>query len=72
MYLGTTNEKYLAIADINGRELFTLIPLGLIVIFVGIYPGPVLDLIAASLRDLNQIVIAHRPDMYPLSQVLSW
>src|SRR3954447_23099444 len=39
VYLGATNEKYKAIPDINGRVIFTLVPLGIIVILVGIYPA---------------------------------
>ena len=54
-----TNEKYKAIPDINGREIFTLVPLGIIVILVGIYPAFVLDLLRASLDNINQIVIPH-------------
>ncbi len=42
--------------DINGRELFTLIPLAIIVIFLGIWPHPVLDLMDASLRHLIDVV----------------
>ena len=59
VYLGATNEKYKAIPDINGREIFTLVPLGIIVILVGIYPTFVLDLLRASLDNINQIVIPH-------------
>lgn len=59
VYLGPTNEKYKAISDINGREIFTLVPLGIIVILVGIYPAFVLDLLRASLDNINQIVIPH-------------
>ncbi len=49
MFLGTLNEKYKTLPDINGRELFTLVPLGLIVIFLGIFPMPVLNLMTRSL-----------------------
>jgi len=59
VYLGPPNEKYLNMAEINGREIFTLVPLGVIVILVGIYPQVVLDLLRASLDQLNQIVIPH-------------
>ncbi|MFQ5904239.1 MAG: NADH-quinone oxidoreductase subunit M, partial [Candidatus Binatia bacterium] len=57
MYLGSSNEKYKGIAEINGRELFTLVPLGIIVIAVGVYPQPVLDLLGVSLDHLNSIVL---------------
>jgi len=59
VYLGPTSEKYQQIAEINGRELFTLVPLGIIVIILGVYPHAVLDLLSASLEQLNQTVIAH-------------
>jgi len=49
MFLGTLNEKYKTLQDMNGRELFTLIPLAAIVIFLGIFPMPVLDLMNRSL-----------------------
>ncbi len=49
MFLGTLPEKYKTLPDINGRELFTLIPLGLIVLFLGIFPMPVLNLMTRSL-----------------------
>jgi NADH:ubiquinone oxidoreductase subunit 4 (subunit M) len=45
--------------EINGREMFTLVPLGAIVIIVGIYPSVVLDMLRASLDQINQIVLPH-------------
>jgi NADH:ubiquinone oxidoreductase subunit 4 (subunit M) len=39
--------------------MFTLVPLGVIVIIVGIYPNVVLDLLRSSLDQLNQIIIPH-------------
>jgi NADH-quinone oxidoreductase subunit M len=59
VYLGPPNEKYLKMAEINGREMFTLVPLGVIVVIVGIYPQVVLDLLRASLDQLNQVVVPH-------------
>ncbi len=44
--------------EINGRELFTLIPLAVIVIFLGIWPHPVLNLMNASLGHLIDVVQA--------------
>ena len=57
IYLGKPNEKYLGLPDINGREVFTLVPLGILVVILGVYPRPVLDLIDRSLGNLNQIVL---------------
>ena len=59
VYLGPPNEKYLKMPEINGREMFTLVPLGVIVIIVGIYPTVVLDMLRASLDQINAIVIPH-------------
>ncbi len=56
MYLGKPNEQYLTLPEINGRELFSLAPLGVIVIVLGVYPHAVLDLLNASLLELNRIV----------------
>jgi NADH:ubiquinone oxidoreductase subunit 4 (subunit M) len=58
MYLGPPNEKYATLQDINGRELFTLVPLGAIVIFLGIYPAPILNLQSPALLRLNEWVLA--------------
>src|SRR6185295_14637492 len=44
VWLGKLNEKYATIPDINGRELFTLVPLAAIVIVLGVYPTAILDL----------------------------
>jgi NADH-quinone oxidoreductase subunit M len=57
IFLGPLNEKYKDLPEINGRELFTLIPLGIIVILVGVYPMPVLDLFKSSLSNLLSVII---------------
>ena len=59
VYLGATNEKYKGLPEIDGRELFTMVPLGIIVIILGVYPNALLDLLRASLDQLNQLVIPH-------------
>jgi NADH-quinone oxidoreductase subunit M len=56
VWLGKLNEKYATMPEINGRELFTLVPLAAIVIFLGIYPSAVLDLMMSSLNQLNGVV----------------
>ncbi len=50
MFLGSLNEKYKTLPDLSGRELFTLVPLAIIVIVLGVYPMPVLDLMHRSLE----------------------
>ena len=44
--------------EINNRELFTLIPLAIIIVFLGIWPHPVLNLMNASLVHLINLVQA--------------
>jgi NADH-quinone oxidoreductase subunit M len=56
VYLGPPNEKYLGLPEINARELVTLLPLGAIVVVLGVYPHAVLDLINTSLLHLNDVV----------------
>ena len=59
VYLGPPNEKYKSLPEINAREMFTLVPLGAIVILVGVYPNVVLDLLRATLDQINQTVAPH-------------
>ena len=58
IFLGPLNEKYKELPEISAREIFTLAPIGLIVVFVGVYPMPVLNLFNTSLNHLNTIVRA--------------
>ena len=57
VFLGKVNEKYVGLPEISGRELFTLAPLAVIVIILGFYPRPILDLMSQSLNSLNQFVL---------------
>ena len=56
LFMGPFNERNRDLPDISGREIFTLAPLGAIVLILGIYPAPVLDMISASLGRLVQIL----------------
>ena len=56
VFLGQPNEKWAGLPDINGRELFTLVPLGIIVLVLGIYPSLMLDLMTSSLNHLVEVV----------------
>ncbi|MEK7449723.1 MAG: proton-conducting transporter membrane subunit, partial [Planctomycetota bacterium] len=56
MFLGPLNPKYENLPDINTREMITLVPLGLIVIALGVYPMPVINLINVSLEHLITLV----------------
>ncbi len=57
VFLGPVKEKYKGLPDVNGRELFTLIPLALIAIFLGIYPMPFFHLVSGSLTKLLTMVV---------------
>ena len=45
VFLGEPNEKWLAMSDLNTREVLTLAPLLILIIVVGIAPALVLDMI---------------------------
>ena len=61
MYLGAPNPKYATLAEINGRELFTLAPLAAIVLLLGIYPLAILKLQTPALNALAAKVVAAAP-----------
>ena len=56
LFLGTLPEKWNSLPDINGRELFTLVPLAVIVIFLGIYPSPMINLMTSAVNTLVDVV----------------
>jgi NADH-quinone oxidoreductase subunit M len=57
VFLGEFNlAKWGGLTDINGRELLTVIPLMLLTLFMGIYPKPLSDLMAATLNHLGQLM----------------
>jgi NADH-quinone oxidoreductase subunit M len=56
VFLGTLPEKWKNLPDINGRELAMLVPLALIVIGLGIYPAPMLDMMNSSATALAEFV----------------
>jgi NADH-quinone oxidoreductase subunit M len=49
VFLGELNPKYANLPDLTPRELLMLVPLGVIVIILGVWPMPVLNLIAETL-----------------------
>ena len=44
----------MGIADLTGREIATLLQLGLLTIFYGVHPQPIIDASAASIDQLLQ------------------
>lgn len=56
IYFGKLNEKWATLPDINELELATLAPLAAIVIFLGIYPSPMLNIMNSSINKLVEVV----------------
>jgi NADH-quinone oxidoreductase subunit M len=56
VFLGALPEKWKNLPDMNGRETFMLATLAIVIIFCGIYPSPVLDLMNSSLNCLAGIL----------------
>ena len=59
MHLGTFNEKWTKVLtnnDVTFREAVCLIPLAVVVLVLGFYPMPVLDLIQNGMHDLVMLV----------------
>jgi NADH-quinone oxidoreductase subunit M len=56
VFLGPANERYAKLPEISLREAFTLTPLAMIVIVLGFYPMPVLNLIATTLQQTVALV----------------
>ena len=42
--------------DVNGREMFTLIPLGIVVLVLGIYPSLLLNVMTSSVNHLADFI----------------
>ena len=56
MFFGTLPEKWAGLPDLNTKEMFTLIPLMVIVIFLGIFPSTILNTMSASVNQLVDFV----------------
>jgi len=56
IFLGSLNETYKDLSDINARELATIIPLAIIVLFFGVYPAPLINMIAPAMDGIIQII----------------
>jgi NADH-quinone oxidoreductase subunit M len=61
MFFGELPEKWSNLRDVSPRELVTLVPLAIIIFALGVYPGPVLDLMSSSMNALVSMIHAHVP-----------
>ncbi|KAF0152551.1 MAG: NADH dehydrogenase subunit M [Ignavibacteria bacterium] len=57
IFFGPLNEKWAAMTDVDKRELSMLIPLSVIIIFLGVYPSGVLDIMNTSVNTLVNLVV---------------
>lgn len=57
IFFGKLNEKYAMFPDMNTREFISLLPLGMLVVILGVYPHPVLDLMKPTIRLINNLIV---------------
>ena len=52
VFLGELNERCKNYTDINNLELIAVIPLAIIVLFLGVYPQPLIDMISPAIETI--------------------
>ncbi len=52
IFLGPINEKYKEMKDVDGREIFCLVPLAFLCILLGVFPYLLIDWMAPALKNL--------------------
>jgi NADH-quinone oxidoreductase subunit M len=60
VFLGPLNKKYKDLEEITPREIITLVPFAAIVLLLGVYPAPLMDLMNQSLLFLKDLVVVAR------------
>lgn len=56
VYLGSLNDKWKELSDLTYREYAMLVPLTIIVIYLGVYPSPMLNLMNASVNAMVKFI----------------
>ncbi len=56
IFFGPLNEKWTSLKDIDAREYAMFIPLTIIIIFLGVYPSAMLNIMNTSVNSLVQFV----------------
>lgn len=56
VYLGQLKEKWSSLSDLTLREYFMLVPLTIIIIFLGVYPAPMLELMNSSVNTMVEVM----------------
>jgi NADH-quinone oxidoreductase subunit M len=58
MFLGTLNERWASLPDINFRELVTVVPLMVLMVLIGVYPSILIKLMNPALTELSRVMMA--------------
>ncbi len=56
VFLGTLPDKWKELTDLDAREYIMFIPLVIIIIFLGVYPSPMLNLMNSSVNTIVDLV----------------
>ncbi len=56
MFLGQFNTKWESLTEINGREVFTVVPLAILTLLVGILPNTLNNFLRATVENLVNII----------------
>jgi len=57
IFFGQLNKKYEKMPEINGRELFSIVPLAIITFVFGVYPSPFLNVIKTTISGIIEHVV---------------
>lgn len=57
IFFGPLNEKWATMTDVDKRELSMFIPLSIIIIFLGVYPSGMLNIMNTSVNSLVNLVV---------------
>ena len=68
-FQGTVSEKVTKFRDVNAREIFAVAPLLALIVFLGVYPKPVLDVINPAVKATLQRRPQDRPDARSTAQL---
>jgi NADH-quinone oxidoreductase subunit M len=56
MFLGTFNAKWEGLSEISAREIFTVVPLAILMIGIGVFPSPLANMIKATVENIVHLV----------------
>jgi NADH-quinone oxidoreductase subunit M len=57
IYLGTVPEKWKVLKDLDFREYAMLVPLSVIIIYLGVYPSSMLNLMNSSVNAMVKFMM---------------